>query len=467
MSHAFLKRTGAALLSLAFSLFAQVPDTIVVMPRASTAPVITDADDPAIWMHPTDPAKTLIIGTDKGAYPDGGLFSWNLDGTQKQRISLDNPNNVDVRYGLRLGGQLVDIAAASMRDLQQVRIFKIDAGTRRLSDITTLDSANVLNKMFKLPYGLTLYKRPTDDFIFAIVSSRHSESKDKLWQIRLEDDGAGRVKGALVRQFGAYKNVVEGMVADDELGYFYAAEEKAGIHKYYADPQRGNARLAFFGSEDSLAGNYEGMAVYKCSDRTGYLFIARPSLDCIKVYRREGEENNPHRHLLVTKIMDANGEAGDGIEVINRPNGPTFPHGFLVWQNQKARAFRLYGWEDIAQKFLKICSSNSGSTAVEDGAVDSRASAPILALKQNYPNPFNPETDIRFVLKQAGPVQLTIYNVLGEAIRQLLNTRLGAGAHTASWDAKNDTGAPVGSGVYFYQLRADNLIETRRMVLSR
>jgi 3-phytase len=463
MSSTYLNKIAAGLFFLASAAMAQIPDTIVVNSRVSTTPVITDADDPAIWIHPTDPSKSLIIGTDKGSYPNGGLFTWNLDGTEKQRLNINRPNNVDVRYGLRLGEQLIDIAAVSMRDNQQVRIYKIDASTRRLSDVTTLDTTNVLNKMFKLPYGLTLYKRQSDGVIFAIVSSRHADFKNQLWQIRLEDDSNGRVKGTLVRQFGAFKNIVEGMVADDELGYFYAPEEKVGIHKYYADPLKGNSQLALFATADSLAGEYEGLAVYKCADGTGYLLVARSSLGCIKVYRREGEKNNPHQHLLVTTIRDANAVVGEGVEVTNRPNGSTFPHGFLIWQNPNTSSFRLYGWEDVAKSFLKDCSSSA--TSVEESVFGAGGVSPTL--KQNYPNPFNPATEIHFALKQTGPVQLTIYNVLGEAVRHLLNTTLAAGAHTVQWDAKNDLGLPVSSGIYFYQLRAGHFLQTRRMVLSQ
>jgi 3-phytase len=449
---------------------AQVPDSIVVQSRVNTTPVLTDADDPAIWIHPTDPSKTLVIGTDKGSSPNSGLFTWNLDGTENQHLNINRPNNVDVRYGLRLNEQTVDIAAVSLRDNQQVRIYKIDAATRGLSDITTEDNTNVLNQMFPLPYGLALYKRQTDGVIFVIVSSRHSDFKNQLWQIRLEDDGNGRVKGALVREFGEFSNVVEGMVADDELGYFYAPEEKVGIHKYYADPLRGKARLTLLETSDSHLGNYEGLALYKCSDLTGYLLVSRPSLGCIRVYRREGEQGEPHQHLLVTTIRDGNAVAGDGLEVTNLPNGPSFPYGFLVWQNPQTSSFRLYGWEDIAKSFLKNCSS--GTTSVEADAAETNANDMSWTLKQNYPNPlrasaFNPATEIRFVLKQTGPVQLTVYNVLGETVKHLLNATLAPGAHTIQWDARNDAGAPVGSGIYFYQLRADNLVQTRRMVLSR
>ncbi len=467
MSPKFFKTFLAGFLLLVSVLPAQIPDTIIVRPRLSTSPVISDADDPAIWRHPTDPAKSLIIGTDKGTYPDGGLFVWNLDGSQQQRINISRPNNVDVRYGLRLGNHVVDIAAVSMRDHRQVRIFKIDSATRTLSDVTTVDSTNVLNLMFKSPYGLTLYQRPDDRAIFAIVSSRHNESKDELWQIQLGDDGTGRVHGTLVRKFGVHRGIVEGMVADDELGFLYAAEENAGIHKYYADPSQGNARLALFETADSSASNVEGLALYKCSNGTGYLLISRPAAGCIKVYRREGENGDAHRHLLVATIHHAAGEAGDGIAVTPQAYGAAFPHGFLVWHNQARRNFQLYAWEEVAQKFLNICRHDETPAAVEMGAGDAGDQMPPFSLLQNYPNPFNPETAINFVVNKAGPVQLTVYNILGQEVRKLVNGTLRPGAYAARWDAKDSMGALMNSGIYFFQLRAERFSEARKIVLAR
>ena len=115
----------AAVLLLASGLAAQTATVITVKPRIITSSVITDADDAAIWMHPTDPAKSLVIGTDKGSSPDGGLYTWNLDGTQKQRLAMSRPNNVDVRYGFKLGNKMVDLAAVTLRDQEEVRIFEI------------------------------------------------------------------------------------------------------------------------------------------------------------------------------------------------------------------------------------------------------------------------------------------------------------------------------------------------------
>jgi 3-phytase len=453
-------------------LLSQTTTTITVKPRVSTSPVITDADDAAIWRHPTDPSKSLIIGTDKGTYPNGGLYVWNLDGTQKQKITVSNPNNIDVRYGLKLAGQTVDIAVASMRDHRQVRVYKIDPSARKLTEITTLDTTNVLNKMFRSPYGLTLYKRPSDELIFAIVSSRHNDYKSKLWQIQLEDDGTGHVKGTLARTFGNFQNIVEGMVADDELGFLYASEEKVGIHKYNADPKKSNTPLAFFATEDSLNGNNEGLALYKCANGTGYLLIAHPETHSLKVYHRQGEPGAPHKHVLLARVQDDSLKAGDGLEVSSGAYAPIFPRGFVAWHNQAGRNFRLYAWEDIAKNFLTIC--DGAPNAVAAGSTSAVDNAAFVILQQNAPNPFsasgnfgNPETEIRFVLKKAGRVELTIYNILGEAVRHLLSSALTPGNYNLRWDAKDDKGVAVSSGIYFYQLRADKFLETRRMVLSR
>jgi len=475
MVREYLKMTAVSFLLSASLMLAQTTNTITVKSRVSTSQVTSDADDAAVWMHPTDPSKSLIIGTDKGGSSNGGLFAWNLDGTQKQRISLNHPNNVDIRFGFKLGGQTVDLAAVSIRDSRQVRIFKIDSGSRKLSDVTTLDTTNVLNKTFESPYGLLMYKRPSDGSVFVIVSSRHTSFRDKLWQIRLEDDGIGRVKGVVVRKFGDYKNVVEGMVADDELGFFYASEERVGIHKYYADPLKGNARLAFFATEDSLVGNNEGLALYKCTNGTGYLLVAHPETRSIKVYRREGEKGAPHQHRLLTRIKDDSSKAGDGLEVSSRAYSPIFPYGVMIWHDQAGRNFRLYAWEDVAKKILSIC--DSGTTSVETDAtgMSDPASGALALLQQNSPNPFNPETEIRFVLKKAPQggaapvwVKLTIYNLLGEEVRNLLNAPLTPGTYTVRWDAKDNKGLSAGSGIYFYQLRVPpSGIETRRMVLLR
>ncbi|MGH7454210.1 MAG: FlgD immunoglobulin-like domain containing protein, partial [bacterium] len=78
-----------------------------------------------------------------------------------------------------------------------------------------------------------------------------------------------------------------------------------------------------------------------------------------------------------------------------------------------------------------------------------------------------PTTDIRFALPEAGHVVLKIFNTLGENIRTLADKDFPAGSHTVRWNAQNDRGEKVPSGVYFYQLVTSNFTETRRMVLAK
>ncbi len=88
-------------------------------------------------------------------------------------------------------------------------------------------------------------------------------------------------------------------------------------------------------------------------------------------------------------------------------------------------------------------------------------------LEQNYPNPFNPETEIRFSLPQAEQVDLTVFNLLGESVRRLIDTDLPSGFYSIVWDGRNDSGQAVESGIYFYQIRTRQTSELRRMVLIR
>jgi hypothetical protein len=102
------------------------------------------------------------------------------------------------------------------------------------------------------------------------------------------------------------------------------------------------------------------------------------------------------------------------------------------------------------------------------GVKDPRDAAALLKamhLFQNQPNPFSPETRIAFDLPKAGSVELMIYSVNGRLVRQLVKGTHEAGRHTASWDGRDDTGVKVGSGIYFYQLIAPGVEESRRMIL--
>ena len=106
---------------------------------------------------------------------------------------------------------------------------------------------------------------------------------------------------------------------------------------------------------------------------------------------------------------------------------------------------------------------NTGETRISGD--DTPLALPSLA--QNYPNPFNPSTTIRFHLPERSRVVLAVYDVSGREVRRLVDGELGAGSHTADWRGLDGEGREVGSGVYFYNLRAGGMEITRKMVLIR
>jgi hypothetical protein len=89
------------------------------------------------------------------------------------------------------------------------------------------------------------------------------------------------------------------------------------------------------------------------------------------------------------------------------------------------------------------------------------------AIYQNYPNPFNPTTTIKYDLKQTGDVSLKIYNILGQEVRTLVNTRQEAGYKSVVWDGLNNYGARVASGVYIYRIQAGEFVQSRKMILMK
>ena len=90
-----------------------------------------------------------------------------------------------------------------------------------------------------------------------------------------------------------------------------------------------------------------------------------------------------------------------------------------------------------------------------------------FSLEQNYPNPFNPTTTIRYGLKGDGQVTLTIYNMLGQKVRTLVNGYQNAGFREVVWNGTNDLGNRVASGVYFYRLEAQDFVTSRKMILMK
>src|SRR4029079_10731060 len=176
-----------------------------------------------MWVNKTDPSKSLVLGTVKVAAPVGGLAVFGVDGKLRQILNgAKRPNNVDVEYGLDLDATPTDVAVLSERLGRRLRVYAISAdGNLRDLSAGNMPILKDAPGVQGAPMGIGLYKRPRDGAIFAIVAPKAGPKENYLWQYRLEDDGTGRVKAALVRRFGAFSGIgeIEAVAVDDELGY--------------------------------------------------------------------------------------------------------------------------------------------------------------------------------------------------------------------------------------------------------
>ncbi len=319
-----------------------------LQPAVVTQPLPHDTDDPAIWIHPTDPTKSLIIGTDKDT--DGGLYVYDLDGKIiKKSEVLKRPNNVDVAYGLLINGKKVDIAVTTERESNKIRIFS-------LPDLTAIDKGGIevfVSETERDPMGISLYTRPSDGVIFAIVGRKFGPSGTYLWQYQLTDSGDGSVGATAVRKFGNFsgKKEIEAIAVDNELGYVYCSDEQFGVRKYYADPAKNdNTELAIFGQKD-FKSDHEGIAIYKKTATTGYILVSNQQANTFIVYAREGKNGNPNGHKMLAEIPTSTIEC-DGADATNINLGNRFPNGVFVAMSN-GMTFHLYDWNEI-QKLIDL-----------------------------------------------------------------------------------------------------------------
>lgn len=107
-----------------------------------------------------------------------------------------------------------------------------------------------------------------------------------------------------------------------------------------------------------------------------------------------------------------------------------------------------------------------GQTDADDGLGDATRPDQFM-LKGNYPNPFNPATTIEYSLPNRSHVTLRVYNLLGQNIRTLVDGIKDPGTHTVVWDGRDNYGGKTPSGIYFYQIKSGDRVETRKMMLLK
>ena len=138
------------------------------------------------------------------------------------------------------------------------------------------------------------------------------------------------------------------------------------------------------------------------------------------------------------------------IEFRNRAN-QNRTSSFTHWQLKDVKLWKPFQRQAIAgAKFL-----GSSRSVVESGLGDP------------FPTPFNAEVTIPFALAEAGPVRLTLYNLMGQQVRVLADGWVAAGTHHMRWDGRTAAGAEAASGVYWAVLQAGSAVQTAKLALIR
>lgn len=160
---------------------------------------------------------------------------------------------------------------------------------------------------------------------------------------------------------------------------------------------------------------------------------------------------NKNQELLL------NGEVSDTLFFTGNTSWNVFDTTITVSETLNEIGIQKYfGYMDFDYMEISI---NALSVSNED---DSEAIPENFMLNQNYPNPFNPTTIISYDIPKAGVVKLSVYNMLGQNVANLINKQQSAGSYDVQWDAKN-----VSSGIYIYRLEVGSFISTKKMILVK
>lgn len=278
-------------------------------------PVGADAaDDPAIWYHTTDPSRSRIFGTNKKK----GIHSYDLQGKELQYLPYAPINNIDIRQGVVLDDERVDILAGSNRGTNSIDLFLIDS-TGAIADAP--DYTLPLPDM--IPYGLCLYKGDKD---LLYVFTNDSKGNILQLSVQIED---GKLNPRRVKRM-KLPSQAEGMVADDATHKLYVSEEEKGIHIYDARPSAPNNSKLLSGStaeNTQIAFDLEGLALLP----PHYLLASSQGNFSYAIFDLSADSYLSSFTITDGKVDGV--EETDGIDLCPLPLGPTYPAGLLVVQD--------------------------------------------------------------------------------------------------------------------------------------
>lgn len=329
------------------------PNAAIVYPTLETDPVASGddaADDPAIWIHPNDATRSLVLGTDKQA----GLEVYDLQGRRQQFIRAGLTNNVDLRYLTRsdVGGTAWSaIAAASNRSNNTVSLFAID----RAGQVTWLRNSEI-NTGLTEPYGLCMFRNEAGLQVFV----NDTDGRYQQWLLETASGGSSAdplsVSSTLVREF-AVSSQPEGCVADDAQQRLFVGVENEGIYAFPANHSQPAIQTTVMEIDNNiLAADVEGMSLYVAGNG-GYLVVSSQGNFSYAVYDRLPPFNYRGSFMVADRTdgsVDGSQET-DGLDVSSSALGSDFEQGLLVVQDgfntlpDDTQGFKYISWAEIAR----------------------------------------------------------------------------------------------------------------------
>ena len=288
-----------------------------LLPYAQTTPVNSygdAADDPAIWVNQTKPEQSLVYGTNKKY----GLNVYTLNGKLVHSLAVGRVNNVDIRYNVKLGNKLVDLAAASNRTTNSISLFAIDKTTGEptfLNDIAT-DLAD--------PYGLCLSIKAEQVSVWI----NDTDGRFQGYKLNLNQKNITATKTIE----WTVPSQPEGCVVDDKTQRLFYGEEATGVWLKQIDSNQEDQFIA--GINPTLAADIEGMGLYQLNGKN-YLIVSSQGNNRYAVYAVD--DNNT---FLGAFDIDSNWQdmidgvsETDGLAVTSTALGKQLPNGLLVVQD--------------------------------------------------------------------------------------------------------------------------------------
>lgn len=302
------------------------------------------ADDPAIWVDPADPSRSVVIGTDK----EGGIGVYDLAGRELQYLDDFGAENVDLRDDVPFSGRSITLVATTNTADDDVVLLEFERDSRTLNAIP----GGRIGSPIRVG-GLCLYRSATSGKLFVFVVGEDDQTF-VVEQFEIFESARGSFSSRLVRTIPVGSES-EGCVADDEIGALYVSEEAVGIWRYSAEPDGPGAterRLVDSTRSDGhLIGDVEGLAIARGLGGAGYLIASCQGANDFAVYRRG---DNAFVGLFRVGAGDSIDEVThtDGIEIARAALPAPFEHGLLVVQDDRDdrgnQNFKLVPWSAVA-----------------------------------------------------------------------------------------------------------------------